>query len=125
MAYRIWSAVKISADHIQGLGSRLVPLLYILIESAALQLFVEIVLLALYCSNIHAQYVLGESLVPIVGITFNLMTIRSKLHVMTEKMNQQHSTHLVETIGNMPHQPIHVKIPQDVEHVGSDLDLEK
>ncbi|KAG6907865.1 hypothetical protein DXG01_007079 [Tephrocybe rancida] len=124
MAYRIWSTLQRSADYIQG-RSRLVPVFYMFIESAALQLLVEIVLLALYCSNVNVQYILGEAVVPIVGITFNLITIRLKLHVMAKTLNQSPSNHLAETIGSMPLRRIRVKLSQDVEHVGSDLDPKK
>ncbi|KAG6907864.1 hypothetical protein DXG01_007078 [Tephrocybe rancida] len=124
MAYRIWLTHQRSAAYIQGRG-RLLPVLHILIESAALQLIVETILLALYCSNIDAQYILVESVASVVGITFNLITIRLKLHSMAETLNKAPSSNLVQTIGSMPLRRIHVNISQDVEHLGSDFDVGK
>lgn len=119
MSYRIWTTHKRSAAYSTG-QSRLIPVLRILVESAALQLIVEIVLLALYCQDINAQYILLESVASIVGITFNAITIRIKLHSMKgESSSHQHSSaaasHPTQTIGSVPMRRIHVNITQDVE----------
>lgn len=65
MSYRIYITHKRSANYNIGQG-RLLSILRILVESAALQLIVEIVLLSLYASDINAQYILLESVTPIV-----------------------------------------------------------
>ncbi|KAF8073468.1 hypothetical protein FPV67DRAFT_1477990 [Lyophyllum atratum] len=116
MSYRIWVTHKRSAAYATGQG-RLLPVLRILVESAALQLGVEIVLLALYCASINAQYILLESVASIVGITFNAITIRIKLHAISEGSSHQGSaaTHPVQTIGSLPLRRIHVNITQDIE----------
>ena len=65
MAYRIWSADRRSAKYRTTKGN-LLPVLRILVESAALQLIVELILLALYAANISAQYILLELVTPLV-----------------------------------------------------------
>jgi hypothetical protein len=65
MALRLWQGEKQSARYRLGGGSFL-PVLQILVESAALYLFVEILLLSLYAVNYNAQYVLLEMVTPIV-----------------------------------------------------------
>lgn len=67
---------KRSAAYSTG-NSRLLPVLRILVESAALQLIVEIVLLGLYCASINAQYIMLESVSSIVVIEFNISTWRT------------------------------------------------
>ena len=42
------------------------PIVRILIESASLQFFVEVLLLALYAANYNAQYILLEIVTPLV-----------------------------------------------------------
>ena len=64
MSYRIWSSHRNSVAHATGTG--LLPIVRILIESAALQLIAEIILLALYSRDINAQYILLECVTPIV-----------------------------------------------------------
>ncbi|KAJ7579475.1 hypothetical protein C8J56DRAFT_867907 [Mycena floridula] len=61
MAYRIWATTKKSVT-----GKNLFPVLRILVESAALQLFVEIILFGLYSRQINAQYILLELVTPIM-----------------------------------------------------------
>jgi len=65
MSYRIWKTHQASAQFSKNEG-KLLRILRILIESAALQLIIEIVLLALYSSDINAQYILLESVAPVV-----------------------------------------------------------
>ncbi|KAG6909247.1 hypothetical protein DXG01_001429 [Tephrocybe rancida] len=124
MAFRIWTTHKKTAAYSVG-SAKLLPVLQILVESAALQLVVEIVLLALYCSNINAQYIVLESVASIVGITFNAITLRIKLHVMAKASSSRIAsavTHpeAVQTIGSIPMRRIHVNITKDIEdHVDS------
>lgn len=65
MGYRIIKTHRKTAAYTGGRG-RLMFVLRTLIESAALQLLVEIVLLTLYSNDINAQYILLESVTPIV-----------------------------------------------------------
>lgn len=65
MAYRIWQADRRSAKFRTSEGN-LLPVLRILVESAALQLLVEFVLLVLYALNQNAQYILLELVTPLV-----------------------------------------------------------
>lgn len=65
MAYKIWRTDRQSAGF-RTQESHLLPIVRILIESAALQLFVEVLLLALYAANYNAQYILLEIVTPLV-----------------------------------------------------------
>ncbi|PPQ91290.1 hypothetical protein CVT25_006233 [Psilocybe cyanescens] len=119
MGYRIYITHKRSANYSLGQG-RLLSILRILVESAALQLIVEIVLLALYCSNIDAQYILLETVTPIVAITFNSITVRIKLQSAAENMKTMqssngHVNNPVQTIGSIPMKRIHVNIDREID----------
>lgn len=125
MSYRIWSTHRKSAAYNTS-QSKLLYVVRILVESAALQLIVEVVLLALYASDINAQYILLESVTPIVGITFNAITIRLKLHSMSESSSMKSShAHPVQTIGSMPMRRIHVNISKDVEQHDDTITYQK
>lgn len=65
MAYRIWQTDRRSAAYRADRGN-LMPILRILIESASLQLVVELILLILYSINYNAQYILLEIVTPLV-----------------------------------------------------------
>lgn len=65
MAFRLWQTDRRSAEIRLGKGN-LVPILHILVESAALYLFVEVLLLSLYAVNYNAQYILLEVVTPVV-----------------------------------------------------------
>ncbi|KAF5379631.1 hypothetical protein D9757_009201 [Collybiopsis confluens] len=122
MSYKIWTTHRQSSRYNARGGARLLYILRILVESAALQLIVEIVLLALYCSDINAQYILLESVASVVGITFNAITIRIKLHTMqgVPSFNQSSGPeHAVQTIGSMPMRRIQVNIARDIEEHSS------
>lgn len=104
MAYKIWVTDRRSASYRADVKrSSLLPVLRILLESASLQLFVEIILLALYLADYNAQYILLEIVTPLVvrppspsslpslltetlvvttqGITFTAITIRLSLRM--------------------------------------------
>ncbi|KAJ3851455.1 hypothetical protein EV368DRAFT_43108 [Lentinula lateritia] len=117
MGYRIWSTHRQSSRFATGHNnSRLLPILRILVESAALQLIIEIVLLALYCSDINAQYILLESVASIVGITFNAITIRIKFQSIRSAASRNISSNgAMHTVGSMPMRHIQVNIAKDVE----------
>ncbi len=75
MAYKIWATDRLSASF-RTQKSNLLPIVRILIESAALQLIVEILLLALYAANYNAQYILLEIVTPlVVSITYMAPTL--------------------------------------------------
>lgn len=65
MAYRIWSADRRSARYRADTGN-LMPILRILVESAALQLLVEMLVLIFYASGLNSQYILLETITPLV-----------------------------------------------------------
>jgi hypothetical protein len=65
MAWRIAVTDKQSAAYRVGEGN-LIPILRILVESAALYLMAEIILLVLYTCNSNAQFILLETITPIV-----------------------------------------------------------
>lgn len=130
MAYRIWRTDRRSAQYrLEKTG--LMPVLRILVESAALQLIVELVVLAFYAGGLNAQYVLLETITPIVAITFNAITIRIALRsseaLSMSKSSQQRSDHAPQhTFGSIPMRPIAVNIKRDVEAHGdgrSDSDV--
>lgn len=68
MAYKIWTTDRLSAQY-RTSKSSLLPIVRILVESAALQLFVEVLLLALYVVDYNAQYILLEIVTPLVVST--------------------------------------------------------
>ncbi|KAK7695608.1 hypothetical protein QCA50_000244 [Cerrena zonata] len=127
MAYRIWQTDRRSAAYRADSGN-LMPVLRILVESAALQFVVEVILLILYSINYNAQYILLEIVTPLVGITFTAITIRITLRMSgaldTTRKASSHmgastraTEHQVATIGSMPmrHMPITVSITKDIE----------
>ncbi|PPQ79623.1 hypothetical protein CVT25_003211 [Psilocybe cyanescens] len=119
MSYRIWMAHKNSASYVVGKG-RLLSIIRILIESAALQLVVEIVLLGLYTANLNAQYILLECVTPTVAITFNTITVRIKLQSVasarSKSMQSTDATNPVQTIGSLPMKRIHVNIDRESDN---------
>ena len=70
MAYRIWQTDRRGAKYRTNHQSHLLPVMRILIESAALQMVVEVVLLILYSANSNAQYILLELVTPLVVRAF-------------------------------------------------------
>ncbi|KAF7342523.1 hypothetical protein MVEN_01842500 [Mycena venus] len=120
MAWRLWQGEHRIAGHRLG-GSTLMPILRILVESAALYLFVEILLLATYAVGSSVQHIIIETVTPIAvssratldivlnlpfpqGLTFGLITIRINLRSqkrianMTTEIEGSH----VQTLGSMP-----------------------
>lgn len=65
MAYRIWSGDRRSSKYRMDKRG-LVPYIYILVESAALQLIDELVAFIIYAAGLNAQYIILETLTPIV-----------------------------------------------------------
>jgi hypothetical protein len=65
ISYRIWSTNKNTANF-RGSQSKLLPILRILLESAALQAGVEILLLILFALDVNAQLILVELVTPLI-----------------------------------------------------------
>ncbi|KAJ6577799.1 hypothetical protein B0H19DRAFT_1337545 [Mycena capillaripes] len=114
MAFRLWQREKESSRARIGAGVFL-PTIRILAESAALYLFVEILLLSLYAVDYNVQYILLETVTPVVAITFGMITVRVNLR-------SQHSSQIFRghrskpaTLGSMPMRHIVVNIRPEVE----------
>ncbi|KAG9227899.1 hypothetical protein CCMSSC00406_0009733 [Pleurotus cornucopiae] len=116
LAFRPWRASMKSAKY-KTEKNVLLPIVRILIESAALQLFVEILLLALYSQRVDAQDILLELVTPAVGITFNAITIRLKLRGIQNSNSASifSSSDPVQTIGHLPMRRIRVDISREIE----------
>jgi uncharacterized membrane protein len=65
MAFCLWQREKRSAQYRISRGA-FIPILLILMESAALYLFVETLLLTLYAVNYNAQFILLEAVTPVI-----------------------------------------------------------
>lgn len=65
LIYRIWTIHKESPSYRLGNG-KTAPIVRLLIDSGALQLPCEVILLALYASGLNAQYIMLECITPIV-----------------------------------------------------------
>jgi len=138
MGYRIWKTDRRSASfRANGNKSNLMPVLRILVESAALQLIVETLLLSLYAADYNPQYILLEIVTPLVGITFTAITIRLTLRMsgaldgnkptgaLSHQSNGNNTSHAqIATIGSMPMRPIAINITKDVhQHASAALPL--
>ncbi|KAF7288863.1 hypothetical protein HMN09_01368800 [Mycena chlorophos] len=125
MAYRLWSVDARSAAY-RVHRSPFIHVLRILVESAALYLFVEILLLSLYSVNLNAQYILLEIVTPIVGITFNVITIRINLRSFEERKEATGvsvaGSHPVQTVGSLPMRRMVIR--RDVEAI-TDADTDE
>ncbi|KAK7693605.1 hypothetical protein QCA50_003174 [Cerrena zonata] len=126
MAYRIYQAEKRTAKYRTG-QSPLRPVLYILLESASLLFFVELVLLTLYAANYNCQYLMLEPVTPLVGITFTAITLRISLRSAegTSKRSITSNTRGMPadsqfgTVGTIPMRHIAINVTKDVEAHGS------
>ena len=65
MAYRLWSMDRRTARYRADTGG-LMPALLILVQSAALQLLAELIVLVLYASGLSLQYIVLETITPLV-----------------------------------------------------------
>ncbi|KAJ7886734.1 hypothetical protein B0H13DRAFT_2342739 [Mycena leptocephala] len=122
MAWRIAATDKQSSFYRVGQGN-LIPILRILVESAALYLAAEIILLILYACNSNAQFIALEAITPIIGITFNAITIRITLRsqISSTPGSQITADSHRPTIGSIPLRHIAVNIMNTRE---TDYDLE-
>lgn len=105
MGYRIWSTQHDSVRYNAGNGKLLTSILRIFLESAALQMIAQIILLILYTREDNGQNILLQSAVPIVGITFNVIAIRIRLHLISSTKPIIVSQTQQETIGSMRMRP--------------------
>ncbi|KAJ7462118.1 hypothetical protein FB451DRAFT_1404597 [Mycena latifolia] len=123
MAWRIVATDRKTSAYRVGQGP-LKSILRILIESAALYLVAEIILLVLYTCNNNAQFIALEAITPIIGITFNAITIRITLRSQssssTTSGSQANDTRH-PTIGSIPLRHIAVNITNSKE---TDYDVE-
>ncbi|KAF9003652.1 hypothetical protein BDQ17DRAFT_1241969 [Cyathus striatus] len=115
MSYRIWITHRNAADYRAGEG-KLISIMWILIESAALQIITEFILLVLSFLQENSRYIVLEWITPTVGITFNSITVRVKLQSLREAGEQtKDADNLVQTIGSMPLRCIKINDTKEVE----------
>ncbi|KAF7367306.1 hypothetical protein MSAN_00792700 [Mycena sanguinolenta] len=119
MAWRIADAEKQSSAY-RTSKSNLIPILRILVESAALYLTAEIILLILYVANSNAQYIVLEAITPIIGITLSSFVFRAKrfLHYQSNPSAHVHEFSSSNTPGRaIPLQPmITVNITEQTDY---------
>lgn len=72
MAYRIWESDRRTSFYRTSKENTLLPVLRILVESAAIQFVAELLLLSLYVSGSNAQFILLEPGVPLVVRNFRV-----------------------------------------------------
>ncbi|KAF7309068.1 hypothetical protein MKEN_01108400 [Mycena kentingensis (nom. inval.)] len=130
MAFRLWQVDSRSSQfRTRTQSSVFLPILRILVESAALYLFVEILLLALYSVDYNAQYILLEIVTPIVGITFNAITIRINMRSMDQRKGPSNvstlgsrgtGAHALQTVGSVPMRRIVVGREVEIEEMHDD-----
>ncbi|KAJ7682236.1 hypothetical protein DFH06DRAFT_290223 [Mycena polygramma] len=86
MAWRIGATDGKASSYRVG-QSNFMPILRILVESAAFYLVAELILLILYACNNNAQFIALEAITPVTvsfGITSNAITIRITLRSETK-----------------------------------------
>ncbi|RDB30968.1 hypothetical protein Hypma_000128 [Hypsizygus marmoreus] len=131
MMYRLWATAKSAANYRVGRG-HFIPIMRILMESAVLYLVFEVVILAVYVSNSNAQSIIHDSIPPIIGMTFSLITIRiamrSRQDYRSTLVNSGTgaSTDPNRTIGSIPmRRVVHIDKEQiDDRSLGNDNDKE-
>ncbi|KAF8185634.1 hypothetical protein K438DRAFT_1973920 [Mycena galopus ATCC 62051] len=109
MAVRLWSIDRTSSNVRVG-GSIFLPVLRILMESAALYLFVQILLLSFYAVNYNAQFIVLETITPIVGITFGMITLRILLRSQQSSYPSGRPSDGRQPFGSVPLRRIAVNI---------------
>ncbi|KAJ8517272.1 hypothetical protein ONZ45_g5513 [Pleurotus djamor] len=119
MAYRLWNTSRKTAQF-KATENRLLPILRIIVESAALQLLVEILLLALYAQRLNAQHILLELVAAVVGITFNAITLRIRLMAVASSRTTPSEFRLskiepIQTIGSAPSRRVKINMVTEVE----------
>ncbi|KAF8985508.1 hypothetical protein BDQ17DRAFT_1335858 [Cyathus striatus] len=90
-------------------------LLTINIKSAALQIITEFIFLVSIYSYNNSQYIVLEWITPLVGITFNSITVRVKFQSFREAgMETQGQNNPVQTIASMPLRRININTTEEV-----------
>ncbi|KAF5374372.1 hypothetical protein D9758_004523 [Tetrapyrgos nigripes] len=86
MVYSIWRTYKktagIKMKTFGGMG--LTWVMRTMIEAAGLQLLIEFLLLIFFLVQTNLQYIFLDLVVPVIGISFNAMTISYRLRLLTE-----------------------------------------
>ncbi|KAJ8496890.1 hypothetical protein ONZ45_g12283 [Pleurotus djamor] len=124
MAYRIWKTSEKTAKY--KLESKLlprVPILRIIVESAAVQLILEVFLLALFSAGVNEQYLVLEMVTPVVAITFNAITLRIRLRALSSHTGSEYQVSQVDpvqTIGSTPSRRTKIEI---VTHIEREFDV--
>ncbi|KAG9227901.1 hypothetical protein PLEOSDRAFT_1107100 [Pleurotus ostreatus PC15] len=113
MAFRIWRTSSESAKYYK-MENTLLPIVRVLIESAALQLIVEVLTLGLYAGGLNAVLLPQGLVTPIVGITFNAIAIRIKLRMIRDSTTHS-QVDPVQTIGSMPMKRITVETITEID----------
>ncbi|KAF7326704.1 Vacuolar triacylglycerol lipase [Mycena sanguinolenta] len=117
IALRLWQ-VETQSKHLRIGGGVILPMLRILMESAALYLFVEILLLSMYTVGYNVQFIVLETVTPIVGITFGMITIRIILRSQRPLQDGEYDGHA--TVTSVPMRRIAVNITTQLEDDGSE-----
>ncbi|KAJ6450100.1 hypothetical protein C8R45DRAFT_121674 [Mycena sanguinolenta] len=117
MSLRLWQRERESSRFRLG-GGVFVPVLRILVGSAALYLFVEIPLLSLYAMEHNSQYILLEAMTPTIGITFGMVTIRTILRPQDSPDLCEHSRCDAATVGGIQLRRISMNIATQTEDGG-------
>ncbi|KAF8181194.1 hypothetical protein K438DRAFT_1976291 [Mycena galopus ATCC 62051] len=119
IAFRLWT-VERQSKRIRIGGGVFLPIMRILIESAALYLFVEILLLSMYSVGYNVQFILLETVTPIVGITFGMITVRIILRSQRPSQASEHLGDNHTTVAGMLTFRIAVNITTHLEDDGSE-----
>ncbi|CAL1712314.1 unnamed protein product [Somion occarium] len=131
MAFRVWQVERRSAKYRTSEG-KLMPIIRLLMESAALLLVVEVILLGMYTANYNAQYILLELVAAIVGIT-----IRSTLYIsgpfdsqdgssgqiVSPRSVQPPNSHIPPRRQSIPLHSIAINISHEVQSQRDDLSV--
>ncbi|KZT55526.1 hypothetical protein CALCODRAFT_351062 [Calocera cornea HHB12733] len=115
IAYAIWRSDR-TITAFRAAGRSLMPIVGIVMESAALYVAAQIALLVLYVLDCNAQYIALEMITPTVGLVFTSIVVRIGLRSHPLEGQQQasdpHSLHL---------RPISVKVStESITHVELD-----
>ncbi|KAJ6462475.1 hypothetical protein C8R45DRAFT_1108125 [Mycena sanguinolenta] len=89
IAFRL-GQIETQSKRIRLADGVFLPILRVLVESAALYLFVEILLLSMYTVGYNVQFILLETVTPIVGITFEMITVRIILRTQRPSQASEH-----------------------------------
>jgi len=120
IVYRIW---RVNMGSPRGLGSRsLWPVIAVVLESGAIYSSTLFVLLMCYVSNSYAQYIAIDMVVPIIGITFNLIIVRVGLGLSQNPSSGRNGPPSQASGVKYPLQNLNINVSR---HVTTDRDLER